>query len=110
MERESTFTQMGVTTLEIGPRAKCKAMGSCLTLMVILSTRASGKMIIFKVRESSITTLVVMTGSSTKGSSGLETRRGLGSCFTRMEIGTRGSSEITCHGVRGECLVRMGRS
>ncbi len=108
--KASTFIQTEVTTLETGWREKCKEMDSSLTWMVILSTKASGEMITLREKASSTTILIVMIGSSLKGSSGLEIRRDSGSCFTRMETGTKGNLEITYCGVRAECLVRTVKS
>jgi hypothetical protein len=109
MVKGSTFTQTLVTTLVTGSKGRCKVVGNYLTVKEIWSMKVSGKTTISKVKGSSTTTQVARIGSSTRGNSGQETRRVLGSYFTRRETGTRVSSGTICTGAKGDCSTRAVR-
>jgi hypothetical protein len=78
--------------------------------MAISNTKGNGGMIILRVRANSITIRVVTIGSNMKGNSEPEISKVSGSCFTRMETGTKDSSETTYCGAKGGCSVKTAKS
>lgn len=107
MERVNTFTQMEVTTMEIGSRAKCKVWDNFLTVMEIWNMRGSGETITLKERVSSLIIVHLKVGTSMRVNSGRVIVKVLGSYSLEMVVVTRDSLEETIFGDREECLTRV---